>query len=135
MSYMFDVPHTGGRSWKSYFDYIFVDAQKPRFFQEGMTLREVDEATGSLKLGQIRSGTGLERSKVIAGGKSECPMLCEWGGVTDRLTSPHQEKKAVDVPLHNFNSDSPNFLVLHPCFPSLLCNSLGGLLPRLGLAY
>ena len=81
MSYMFDLPQTGGRSWKSYFDYIFVDAQKPRFFQEGTTLREVDEATGSLKLGQIRSGTGLERGKVYAGGKSECPSRVS-GGVT-----------------------------------------------------
>lgn len=78
MSYMFDLPQTGGRSWKSYFDYIFVDAQKPRFFQEGTTLREVDEATGSLKLGQIRSGAGLERGKVYAGGRSECRMSNEW---------------------------------------------------------
>ena len=70
---MFDLPETGGRSWKSYFDYIFVDAQKPRFFQEGTTLREVDEATGSLKLGQLRAGTGLERGKVYAGGVSVWP--------------------------------------------------------------
>lgn len=68
MSYMFDLPQTEGRSWKSYFDYVFVDAQKPRFFQEGTTLREVDEASGSLKLGQIRAETGLERGKVYAGG-------------------------------------------------------------------
>ena len=31
------------REWKSYFDYIIVDAKKPLFFQEGSMLREVDE--------------------------------------------------------------------------------------------
>ena len=30
------------RKWTSYFDYIVVDANKPRFFMEGNTLREVD---------------------------------------------------------------------------------------------
>ena len=101
MSYMFDLPQTGGRSWKSYFDYIFVDAQKPRFFQEGTTLREVDEATGSLKLGQIRSGTGLERGKVYAGGESGCPSRVSGGShtpyATHRLLRP-----AVPVRLHQW---------------------------------
>lgn len=32
----------GRRSWTSYFDYIVVDANKPKFFTEGNTLREVD---------------------------------------------------------------------------------------------
>jgi 5'-nucleotidase len=59
------------RTWKTFFDYIFVDAQKPKFFQEGTTLREVDEATGSLKLGHIQPHKGLEKSKVYAGGSSE----------------------------------------------------------------
>ena len=58
------------RTWKTFFDYIFVDAQKPKFFQEGTTLREVDEATGSLKLGHIQPHKGLEKSKVYAGGMS-----------------------------------------------------------------
>jgi 5' nucleotidase family len=35
------------RSWTSYFDYIVVDANKPRFFMEGNTLREVDTVCSS----------------------------------------------------------------------------------------
>jgi len=31
-----------GREWSSYFDYIVIDANKPRFFAEGNTLREID---------------------------------------------------------------------------------------------
>ena len=34
---------TPSRDWKSYFEYIIVDAKKPLFFQEGTMLREVDE--------------------------------------------------------------------------------------------
>ena len=30
------------REWSSYFDYILIDANKPRFFAEGNTLREID---------------------------------------------------------------------------------------------
>ncbi|CAF1676904.1 unnamed protein product [Didymodactylos carnosus] len=41
----------GKRDWKSYFDFILVDAQKPLFFAEGTTLRLVDPATGHMKLG------------------------------------------------------------------------------------
>ncbi len=36
-------PGTPHRDWKSYFDYIIVDAKKPQFFTEGTMLREVDE--------------------------------------------------------------------------------------------
>lgn len=31
-----------GRDWKTYFDYIVVDAKKPLFFEEGTSLKEVD---------------------------------------------------------------------------------------------
>lgn len=31
-----------GRHWKSYFDYILVDAKKPLFFAEGTSLKEID---------------------------------------------------------------------------------------------
>ncbi len=54
------------RSWKSYFDYIIVDAKKPLFFEEGSMLREVDEETGSLRLG-VFSGA-LQPGKVYNGG-------------------------------------------------------------------
>ena len=36
-------PGSPHREWKSYFDYIIVDAKKPQFFAEGSMLREVDE--------------------------------------------------------------------------------------------
>jgi len=39
---------SGQRAWTSYFDYIVVDANKPRFFMEGNTLREVDTVCNSL---------------------------------------------------------------------------------------
>lgn len=41
-------PH---RNWKTYFDWIVVDAKKPMFFGEGTTLRQVDTRTGALKMG------------------------------------------------------------------------------------
>lgn len=54
------------RNWRSYFDYIIVDAKKPLFFEEGSMLREVDETTSSLKLG-VFTGS-LQRGKVYSGG-------------------------------------------------------------------
>lgn len=63
MSYLLN---TESRNWKSYFDYIVVDGCKPLFFGAGTILRQVDEKTGSLKLG---SHTGrLERHVVYSGG-------------------------------------------------------------------
>ncbi|WAR22094.1 5NTC-like protein [Mya arenaria] len=48
------------RDWVSYFDYVVCDAKKPLFFSNGTLLRQVDRATGALKLGthtgEIRSG-------------------------------------------------------------------------------
>ena len=40
MSFMFDFPSC--KDWKSYFDYIVVDARKPLFFGEGTILRQVN---------------------------------------------------------------------------------------------
>ena len=54
------------RSWRSYFDYVIVDAKKPLFFEEGSMLRELDENSGSLKLG-VFTGS-LQRGKVYSGG-------------------------------------------------------------------
>jgi hypothetical protein len=31
-----------GRNWRSYFDYIVVDARKPLFFEEGTILKEIN---------------------------------------------------------------------------------------------
>ncbi len=55
------------KTWRTYFDYVIVDAKKPLFFEEGSMLREVDDETSSLKLGVF---TGrLMRGKVYSGGK------------------------------------------------------------------
>ncbi|XP_052770663.1 cytosolic purine 5'-nucleotidase-like isoform X3 [Mya arenaria] len=63
MEYLMDFPVKSGatkRDWVSYFDYVVCDAKKPLFFSNGTLLRQVDRATGALKLGthtgEIRSG-------------------------------------------------------------------------------
>ena len=67
--YPFQQGKSSNRSWKSYFDYIIVDAKKPLFFEEGSMLREVDEATGSLRLGVFTGA--LQPGKVYNGGECE----------------------------------------------------------------
>ncbi|XP_026733601.1 cytosolic purine 5'-nucleotidase isoform X2 [Trichoplusia ni] len=56
MNYLFDFPYGAKpgephRNWRTYFDWIVVDAKKPLFFGEGTTLRQVDTQTGALKMG------------------------------------------------------------------------------------
>lgn len=82
MTYMFDYPHgpepgTLHREWKTYFDYIIVDAQKPLFFAGGTMLREVDEDSCSLKLGVFTGA--LQPGKVYNGGSSAA--FCKYTGV------------------------------------------------------
>jgi 5'-nucleotidase len=55
------------RDWKSFFDFIIVDAQKPLFFAEGTTLRIIDPNTGSMKLGSYAGQ--LQQNEVYSGGK------------------------------------------------------------------
>jgi 5'-nucleotidase len=55
------------RDWKSYFNFILVDAQKPLFFAEGTTLRIIDPNTGSMKLGSYAGQ--LQQNEVYSGGK------------------------------------------------------------------
>ena len=57
------------RDWKSYFNYIVVDARKPLFFAEGTTLRIIDPMSGSMKLGSY-SGK-LQQNEVYSGGKKK----------------------------------------------------------------
>ncbi|CAF0774343.1 unnamed protein product [Adineta steineri] len=64
-----DDSKTIKRDWKSYFDYILVDAQKPLFFAEGTTLRIIDPATGSMKLGTYAGQ--LQQNEVYSGGSCE----------------------------------------------------------------
>ena len=56
------------RNWRSYFDYIVVDARKPLFFAEGTILRQVDEKTGALKIGHHMGP--LQSGKVYSGGEN-----------------------------------------------------------------
>ncbi|CAF1396876.1 unnamed protein product [Rotaria sp. Silwood1] len=53
------------RDWKSHFNYIVVDAQKPLFFAEGTTLRRIDPNTGSMKLGS--NAVQLQQNEVYSG--------------------------------------------------------------------
>lgn len=74
MTHIFDFPHGARpddphRNWKTYFDVIVVDANKPLFFDEGTILRQVDTTTGALKIG---SHTGpLKQGQVYSGGSCE----------------------------------------------------------------
>ncbi|CAF0905507.1 unnamed protein product [Adineta ricciae] len=70
MTYLLNgVQNNVERDWKSYFDFIIVDAQKPLFFAEGTTLRIIDPQTGSMKLGSY-SGQ-LQQNEVYSGGSCE----------------------------------------------------------------
>jgi 5'-nucleotidase len=64
-----DHSNTTNRDWKSYFDFIIVDAQKPLFFAEGTTLRIIDPQTGSMKLGTYAGQ--LQQNEVYSGGSCE----------------------------------------------------------------
>lgn len=57
-----------GSDWKNYFDVTIVDAKKPTWFADGTVFREVDTATGILKLG---IHCGPLNGKVFAGGSCE----------------------------------------------------------------
>lgn len=65
-----DHPEMGKKvDWKDLFDLIVVNARKPLFFEEGTALRQVDEATGTLRIGRF---TGKhERGFIYSGGNSE----------------------------------------------------------------
>jgi len=64
-----DAPHAG-KSWQSYFNYTFVDARKPLFFNEGTVLRRVDKSTGRLSIGNY-IGDELNENAVYSGGNCE----------------------------------------------------------------
>uniref|UniRef100_A0A8C6RQ78 5'-nucleotidase domain containing 4 n=1 Tax=Nannospalax galili TaxID=1026970 RepID=A0A8C6RQ78_NANGA len=65
------------RTWRSYFDLIVVDTQKPRFFAEGTVLRQVNMDSGKLRVGTY---TGPhQHCAVYSGGSSD--MVCELLGV------------------------------------------------------
>ncbi|XP_068912154.1 cytosolic purine 5'-nucleotidase isoform X1 [Tenebrio molitor] len=74
MTYLFDFPHGAKtedphRNWRTYFDTIVVDARKPLFFGEGTILRQVDPATGALRVG-IHTGP-FQKEQVYSGGSCD----------------------------------------------------------------
>jgi 5'-nucleotidase len=64
-----DDSKTIKRDWKTFFDFVIVDAQKPLFFAEGTTLRIIDPNTGSMKLGSYAGK--LQQNEVYSGGSCE----------------------------------------------------------------
>ncbi|KAF3826566.1 hypothetical protein GH733_009091 [Mirounga leonina] len=53
MTYLFGIgeAEASDRPWRSYFDLIVIDIQKPRFFAEGMVLRQVNADSSKLPVG------------------------------------------------------------------------------------
>ncbi|XP_063607172.1 cytosolic purine 5'-nucleotidase-like isoform X1 [Penaeus indicus] len=75
MEYLLSFPDKNGdvRDWKTYFDFIGVDACKPVFFSDGTIMRQVDTTTGALRLG---THTGkLKMGQVYSGGS--CDVFTE----------------------------------------------------------
>jgi len=65
MAYLLDNSIEGYKRWTDFFDIIITNGNKPKFFTEGTTLREVDQTTGSLKLSAVRS---FKKGSVYCGG-------------------------------------------------------------------
>jgi len=65
MSFLLDGALEGYPSWKNYFDYIMVGAQKPTFFVKKQPFLRVDEATGEAVK---EPAAALERGRVYQGG-------------------------------------------------------------------
>uniref|UniRef100_A0A1W7R9V1 Cytosolic purine 5'-nucleotidase n=1 Tax=Hadrurus spadix TaxID=141984 RepID=A0A1W7R9V1_9SCOR len=82
MSHLFDFPSVkkSNKDWKSFFDYILVDAKKPKFFAEGTTLREVDTKTGTIQIG-IHLGP-LQPGQIYSGGS--CDVFTQLIGAKGR---------------------------------------------------
>ena len=59
-----------GKSWQTYFNYTFVDARKPSFFNEGTVLRRVEKDSGHLSIGKY-DGDELDEMAVYSGGNCE----------------------------------------------------------------
>ncbi|XP_034047930.1 5'-nucleotidase, cytosolic II, like 1 isoform X2 [Thalassophryne amazonica] len=69
MKYLLD------KSWRSFFDLVVVDTNKPLFFAEGTVLRQVDTDTGKLRIGTYTGD--LQNGTVYSGGSSDivCDLL------------------------------------------------------------
>uniref|UniRef100_A0A2K6PSR2 5'-nucleotidase domain containing 4 n=1 Tax=Rhinopithecus roxellana TaxID=61622 RepID=A0A2K6PSR2_RHIRO len=80
-TYLFSISEESAeasvRPWRSYFDLIVVDMQKPRFFAEGVVLRQVNMDSGKLRVGTYTGSH--QHCAVYSGGSSD--MVCELLGV------------------------------------------------------
>eukprot|EP01132_Coremiostelium_polycephalum_P005679 gene5679-7068_t len=66
MSYLLEGFNDKYKCWRDYFDVIIVGADKPRFFSEGTTIRQVDINTGNFLITQVKDR--FEPGKVYHGG-------------------------------------------------------------------
>ncbi|PAV83034.1 hypothetical protein WR25_02569 [Diploscapter pachys] len=57
-----------GTSWRSYFDFVFVNGDKPRWFAEDIKFKEIDTQTGVIHLGNHEGE--LRKEKVYSGGSA-----------------------------------------------------------------
>lgn len=74
--WIYSKPGEPHRNWKTYFDWIVVDARKPLFFGEGTTLRQVDTKTGALKMGHHVGP--LHEGLVYSGGNYSLGTINKW---------------------------------------------------------
>ncbi|EHH55839.1 hypothetical protein EGM_05122 [Macaca fascicularis] len=79
MTYPFSISEAEAsvRPWRSYFDPIVVDTQKPRLFAEGVVLRQVNTDSGKLRVGTYTGSH--QHCALYSGGSSD--MVCELLGV------------------------------------------------------
>uniref|UniRef100_A0A2I3M4H0 5'-nucleotidase domain containing 4 n=1 Tax=Papio anubis TaxID=9555 RepID=A0A2I3M4H0_PAPAN len=79
MTYLFSISEAEAsvRPWRSYFDPIVVDTQKPRLFAEGVVLRQVNTDSGKLRVG---THTGSHQHCALYSGGS-LDMVCKLLGV------------------------------------------------------
>ncbi|EHH22426.1 hypothetical protein EGK_05687, partial [Macaca mulatta] len=79
MTYLFSISEAEAsvRPWRSYFDPIVVDTQKPRLFAEGVVLRQVNTDSGKLRVGTYTGSH--QHCALYSGGSSD--MVCELLGV------------------------------------------------------
>uniref|UniRef100_A0ABI7W4T8 5'-nucleotidase domain containing 4 n=1 Tax=Felis catus TaxID=9685 RepID=A0ABI7W4T8_FELCA len=79
VTYLFGISEAEGsaRPWRSYFDLIVVDTQKPCFFAEGTVLRQVSRDSGKLRVGTYMGPH--QHCVVYSAGSSD--TVCELLGV------------------------------------------------------
>ncbi|KAM4804740.1 LOW QUALITY PROTEIN: 5'-nucleotidase domain-containing protein 4 [Urocitellus parryii] len=79
--YQYTDAEDPARPWRSYFDQIVVDTQKPCFFAEGMVLRQVNMiVAGAEDSGKLHVGTYTGPPQHCAA-HSSCDAVCELLGV------------------------------------------------------